>query len=236
MAMKRICIVVLSVLFAASAFAQTMASQPKPDEIGKDQAQQLLKEVPVSKMEDATFWRGSMPLDNGLITIKRLEGGSAGKKPIADEEQIGIKEEDKYVLGVKVNFFRRGPSSFVVVPVNPMPVEGITKTISVWVVGRNFNHVLKVMLEDYMGKRLELTFGKMNFMGWKQMVVAVPPNLLQSEYHYTNKAGLKIIGFKVECDPMENYGTYYLYLDDLRAVTDLFSESKRDTDDMVDSW
>jgi hypothetical protein len=232
---RSICIGILATLFISSSFAQG-TSTPKADEIGKDQAQQLLKEVAVTKMEDATFWKGAMSLDNGLITIKRLEGSPLGKKPIADEENIGIKEEDKYVIGVKVNFFRRGPSSFIVVPVNPIPIEGITKTLSVWVVGRNFNHVLKIMVEDYLGRKLELTLGKMNFMGWKQMVVAIPPNITQSEYHYTNKSGLKIIGFRVECDPLEDYGTYYLYLDDVRAVTDLFGESKRDSDDMVDSW
>jgi hypothetical protein len=232
---RGICIAILATLFISSSFAQ-QTSTPKADEIGKDQAQQLLKEVTVTKMEDATFWKGAMSLDNGLITIKRLEGSPQGKKPIEDEEALGIKEEDKYVIGVKVNFFRRGPSSFIVVPVNPIPIEGITKTLSVWVVGRNFNHILKVMLEDYLGRKVELTIGKMNFMGWKQMVVAIPPSITQSEYHYTNKSGLKIMGFQVECDPMENYGTYYLYLDDVRAVTDLFGESKRDTDDMVDSW
>jgi hypothetical protein len=48
--------------------------------------------------------------------------------------------------------------------------------------------------------------------------------------------GLKVLGFKIECDPMEAYGSYYVYFDDLRAVTDLFAEDNRDVDDMVDSW
>jgi hypothetical protein len=48
--------------------------------------------------------------------------------------------------------------------------------------------------------------------------------------------GIKVIGFKIDCDPMEAFGSYYLYLDDLRAVADLFAEDNRDPDDMVDSW
>jgi hypothetical protein len=35
---------------------------------------------------------------------------------------------------------------------------------------------------------------------------------------------------------MDSFGTYYVYFDDLRAVTDLFGESKRDADDMSDGW
>jgi hypothetical protein len=35
---------------------------------------------------------------------------------------------------------------------------------------------------------------------------------------------------------METYGSYYIYFDDLRAVTDLFAENNRDVDDMADAW
>jgi hypothetical protein len=35
---------------------------------------------------------------------------------------------------------------------------------------------------------------------------------------------------------MESYGTYYVYFDGLRAVTDLFAETYRDLDDMTDGW
>jgi hypothetical protein len=48
--------------------------------------------------------------------------------------------------------------------------------------------------------------------------------------------GLQILGFLIEPDMMEAYGTYYVYFDDLRAYTDLFAEQSRDPDDMVDSW
>jgi hypothetical protein len=35
---------------------------------------------------------------------------------------------------------------------------------------------------------------------------------------------------------MEAFGSYYIYLDDVRAITDLYAEESRDPDDMVDSW
>jgi hypothetical protein len=35
---------------------------------------------------------------------------------------------------------------------------------------------------------------------------------------------------------MEAFGSYYIYFDDLRAVTDLFAENNRDADDMTDGW
>jgi hypothetical protein len=48
--------------------------------------------------------------------------------------------------------------------------------------------------------------------------------------------GIKITGFRVNVDPWEAYGSYYVYLDDVRAVTDLFAEDNRDPDDMLDTW
>lgn len=64
--------------------------------------------------------------------------------------KLGIKEDDKYVLGVKVAFFHRGNSFFTVYPANPLPIPGIVKTISIWVVGRNYNHMLTVLFNDSM--------------------------------------------------------------------------------------
>ncbi|MGA2764640.1 MAG: flagellar filament outer layer protein FlaA [Spirochaetia bacterium] len=235
---------VVTVLFASLVLAlpvfsqaQTVtAGQPNPENIGKDQAQQLLEEVSVSKFEDSAFWGGSMPLDMGVIELKRLEGNPAGKKPIAEEAKLGIKEQDKYVLGAKASFFHRGDSFFTVYPANPLPIPGIVKTISVWVVGRNYNHTLKLLFTDSAGRAQEVTVGTLNFIGWKQMTVAIPPSIVQQDYHYGAASGIRITGFRVETDPLDTYGTYYIYFDDLRAVTDLFGESKRDTDDMADGW
>jgi hypothetical protein len=231
---------VLAAVLAIPAFAQTaqnvQAGAPNAADIGKDQAQQLLKEVSVNKFEDAAFWAVGMPLDMGIASGKRLQGSPSGKQPIPDEAALGIKEDDKYVLGVKVSFFHRGDAFFVARPENPVPIEGIVKTLSVWVVGRNFNHTLKVLFTDYAGQEQSLTIGTLNFVGWKKLTVAIPPSILQTEYHYTYRSGIRITGLEVDTDPLDSYGTYYVYFDDLRAVTDLFGESKRDTDDMSDGW
>ncbi len=232
-----IALLAFAVLIGSPMFAQNVVvGEPTAADIGKDQAQQLLKEVSVEKFEDAAYWYASMALDMGIAQVKRLTGSPAAKQPIPDEAAIGIKEDDKYVLGVKVSFFHRGVAEFSVHPQNPVPVEGIVKTISVWVVGRNFNHILKIQFTDYRGQPQELTVGTLNFIGWKKLTVAVPPSILQTEFHYTYRSGLRITGLKVETDPLDSFGTYYVYFDDLRAVTDLFGESKRDSDDMSDGW
>jgi len=229
-----LCFFALTIL--AYAQADSDIGTPNPTQIGVDSAQQKLKEVSVSKFEDAGFWYSAMSMDDGIATLRRFQGSPKDKEPIPGEEESGIEEQDDYVLGLKIQYFSRGPKVFALFPVRPLPVEGITKTISVWVVGRNFNHVLKVILEDQFGNNAEITMGKLNFSGWKKLTVAVPPSLKQKDYHFGSRMGVKVKGFKVETDPAESYGTYYIYFDDMRAVTDLFAEEDRDEDDMMDSW
>jgi hypothetical protein len=240
--MKRIVIVTLCFTIAlGTAFAQQEIGAPDPYEVGIDSAQQQLKEISVDKFEHDGFWHSTMSGDEGYTVSRLFAGGPAGKEVIPDEDGMDIP--DNYVLGTKVDFLRRGYSSFTIRSLRPIPIEGITKTVSVWVIGRNFNHELKLLIQDYFGRHYEIYVGKLNFQGWKKLTVAIPPQsmdgktgVVQRSYHYNNQMGLKIIGFRIDCDPLETYGSYYVYFDDLRAVTDLFAENNRDPDDMADGW
>ena len=241
-------VTILALLSAISlfAFAQentrdaSSLDQVDPSLIGVESAEQRLKEVSVDKFENEGSWTCSMSSDEGVIQGRLFEGAPKQKKPIPEEENLNLP--DSKVYGTKVSFYRRGYNSFEVRAVKPIPVEGITKTVSVWVVGRSYPHVLKLILEDYMGQQFELYLGKLNHAGWKLMTVAVPPQnaagtgIVQKDYHYGTSMGLKIVGFRVECNPWETYGNYYIYFDDLRAVTDLYEVDLRDDDDMKDSW
>ncbi len=243
MRIRKVLVVTVILLFTGFlAFGQSKAvvsdnaGGPDPAAIGVDTAQQKLKEVSISKFEDAGFWKIEMDRDAGVTTLRRLPGGPLDKEPIPDEEKIGLTESDKFVLGAKIQFYKRGYVSFFIRPERPLPVEGISKTLSLWVVGRNTPHVLKVLISDQFGHKAEITMGKLNFSGWKKMTVAIPTTIIQRDYHYINRQGIKIEGLRVDCDPAETYGSYFLYIDDMRAVTDLFSEETRDVDDMMDNW
>ncbi|MFP3088755.1 flagellar filament outer layer protein FlaA [Treponema sp. TIM-1] len=240
--MKRIFIAALVLYSAGFLFAQqNEIGAPNAERIGVDAAQQQLKEISVDKFEHDGYWLSSMSTDEGYTRTRLFSGSPQNKVPLEEEEGLNIP--DQYVLGTKVDFLRRGHSSFTIFPMRPIPIEGITKTISLWVAGRNYNHELKILLQDYFGRPFELYVGKLNFQGWKKLTVAVPPQaadgingIVQRNYHYNNQLGLKITGFRIDCDPMETYGSYYVYFDDLRAVTDLFAENNRDADDMADAW
>ena len=234
--MKRVVLVVI-VLLAAAAFSFAQQAETEAAELGTDTAQQALQEVSISRFEDPGFWNVYVPSDQGVITHQRMEGAPADKEPIPEEEEAGLEIQDQYVLGVKTQFFPpRAKTSIYVQANRPLAVPGIAKTISVWVVGRNFNHRLYVVIRDFSGQTSVLHMGRLNFVGWRELTVPIPPDIEQRDIHYANQGGIEIIGFVIEPDLLETYGSYYVYFDGLRALTDLFSEEARDPDDMVDSW
>jgi len=236
-ARKSIILLIIILGMGSALFAQVQnIGETVPEELGIDAAQQKLRTVSVAKFEDAGFWRGNMSLDQGLVTIRTLPGAPLDKELLEGEVEAGLDLKDEKVLGVKVQYFKRGDHQVAILPSRPLPVEGISKTISVWVVGRNAPHTLKLLVRDQFGRRGEVTMGKLNFAGWKKMVATIPTSVIQRDYHYSNRLGIQIEGFRIDMDPEETFGTYYIYFDGLRANTDLFPEENRDVDDMADNW
>lgn len=232
----------LSVLVAAAAcavFAQnSLVEEPNPETVGNDSAMQALREISLDKFERDGSWFVHMSPDYGVISARNFEGSPAMKEPLKGEEEA----EDTQVLGVKVEFFRRGVNSFYINAQRPIAIEGVTKTVSVWVCGRNQGHDMFLLVEDYFGRNYELYMGNLGFSGWKKLTCVVPPSpdsehgIVQRSAYYGNKPGLRVIGFRVDCNPMLARGTYYMYLDDLRCVTDLYDLENQDVDDMSDAW
>jgi uncharacterized protein YbjQ (UPF0145 family) len=239
--MKRILLIFFALIGADFLFAQDGVGAPAAADTAAGVPQQSLSEVSIDKFEMEGFWRSDISTDAGFTVSRLFEGGPSNKTPIAGEADLNIP--DNKVLGTKVDFLRRGHTSIYVLATRPIPIEGLVKTISVWVAGRNYNHRLTLLIQDFYGRNFEIYMGRLNFQGWKNMTAVVPPQqelgmngIVQQNFHYSNISGIKVSGFRIDCDPMEAVGTYFVYFDDLRAVTDLFTEDLRDPDDPMDDW
>lgn len=243
--MKKLIFTALSIFLTASlVFAQadsqsnSSLADPNADDVGSDSAASALREVSLDKMERDGAWNIHISPDAGLASIRLFEGSPLAKTPLEGEEN----QEDIMALGCKIEFYRRGINSIYVTAVRPIPIEGIAKTVSVWVAGRNQNHDIWLLVKDYYGASFELYLGHLGFSGWKKLTTAIPPSpdgehgIVQSSPYHGNRPGLRIVGFRIDCNPMLARGTYYVYFDDLRAVTDLYDMENRDEDDMVDNW
>lgn len=204
-------------------------------------ANSQITEVRLDGFEDASFWKVAMPLEQGIISRQSRVGRPADLSSDAwneRDEKYGIPNtyaKDK-VFGVKVEYMKRGYHWFSITPMKPIVIEGICQSISFWVAGRNYSHTLKILIQDFYGNNRELYAEKLRFVGWKELKVSIPETIVQRDFHFVDKIGIRFIGFLIECDPMETYGSYYIYFDELRAETDIFNEKTRDPDDMVDDW
>ena len=241
MKMISFAILTLSVFFAASVFAQTDSlSDPDASNIGNDSARQALREVSVERFEREGSWNVHISPDYGVISGRLFDGSPAAKEELNDPNNK--QAEDTKVLGVKVEFFRRGKNEFYITSARPIPIEGVTKTVSVWACGRNMGHQLWLLVQDYNGNNFEIWMGSLEFSGWKKITAAIPPSpdgehgIVQQSVYHGDKPGLRMVGFRVDCNPMEARGSFYMYLDDMRAVTDLYDLENRDEDDMMDNW
>lgn len=239
--MKKFLLTALVAMVACAAFAQnSIVEDPNPEVVGNDSAMQALREISLDKFEREGAWFVHMSPDYGVISGRNFEGAPAMKEPVKGEN--ADENADTQVLGVKVQFFKRGVNSFYITAQRPIAIEGITKTISMWVCGRNQGHDLYVLIEDYFGRSYELYMGNLGFSGWKKLTAVVPPSpdgehgIVQHSAYYGDRPGVRIIGFRVDCNPMLARGTYYVYFDDLRCVTDLYDMLNHDEDDMADSW
>ena len=237
---KLLAVSFVALLSMGMVFAQSSIEEQDPETVGADSAMSSLREVSIDKFEREGSWAVHISPDDGVITARLFEGNPAMKEPLEEDE--GKEDEDTQVLGVRVDFFRRGINAFTIKSGRPLPIEGTTKTISLWVCGCNQDHEMYVLVQDYFGNNYQLYLGNLGFSGWKKLTCVVPPSpdgehgIVKSSAYYGDKPGLKVIGFRVECNPMKARGSYYMYLDDLRAVTDLYDLENHDEDDMSDNW
>lgn len=235
--MKKILILllVLSIAVLANAY------DPDPDSVTTANSQ--ITEVRLNGFEDASFWTVGMPIDQGIITKQTRRGMP---RDLSVDDSPIVRRDDKYgipknyakdkVLGVKVEYISRGYNWFSIKPVKPIVIEGICQQVSIWVAGRNYKHWLRALIQDFYGNERLIYIDRLNFVGWKELVFSIPEVVKQRDFHFVDKVGIKFNGFVVECDPIETFGVYYLYLDELRALTDIFNEKTRDVDDMHDDW
>jgi len=150
------------------------------------------------------------------------------------EDENGIQHKNESVLGVKTNFMDRGFDRVEIYPPNEYIIRGKAREIKLWVLGRKFRHTLFVKLRDYRGRTHKLKIGRLDFWGWKEMSVIVPGWLPQSAKYAMLDINLHFVSFVVESDKFEIPGSFYVYLDQFRVITDLSEFTGDET--IKDTW
>jgi hypothetical protein len=117
---------------------------------------------------------------------------------------------------------------------NPLVFEGRVQALSVWVWGSNYNFYLEVHLEDHRGIIHVLPLGDLTFEGWQNLTVEIPGAIPQAARYIPKLQRLKLVKFMLWTRPDERVSNFYLYLDHIKIITDLF-ETRYDGDDLEEA-
>lgn len=205
--------------------------------------QDLYLEV-LEDFEHAEDWlaKATSPIGE-TKTIKLIQRGQIRS---SGDEDTGPPEDEAYslsqspdnpnhIMGIKTHFEDQGFDRVEFKPPHEYRINGKARQFSVWVLGRNFRHVLYIKLRDYRGKIHKLRLGRLNFFGWRKMKVVVPGWLPQSTRYSLLGRNLHFVSLFVVSDHHEPRGVFYFYVDGLKALIDR-AEQDYPGSEIKDSW
>lgn len=191
----------------------------------------------------------------GTITWS-VRGSDAGETELPEfsyvrtwpEQVYGNNKEkaDLWALAIHGAFNRKAYNYLEIVPVDPtkkgvdglpepkpIPIPGRAQAIDLWAWGSNYNYWLDIHLQDYRGVDHVLHLGSLRYMGWRNLKVSVPGSIPQASAYLPRFRGLVITKLVMWTRPEESVDGFYLFIDDLKVITDLF-ETRFDGDELAD--
>jgi len=137
-------------------------------------------------------------------------------------------------LGVQAAFDRVGYNYLEFIPVEdkdgqdgkPVPmgisIPGRAKNMDMWVWGSNYNYYMDVHIRDWRGMVHVIRLGDINFKGWKNLKIEIPPYISQDVKYVPSRKGLELVKIVLWTRPEENVDGFYVYLDHIKVITDMF--------------
>ncbi len=198
----------------------------------------------LDNFEEAEDWRADATSPLGQTKILKIT--QRGEIRAADDEDarppegeaysvVQNKDDPNHILGVKTYFGDRGFDRVELAPPHEYIIKGKARQFSVWVLGRKFRHTMYLKLRDYRGRIHKLRMGRLDFFGWRKLTVTVPGWLPQSTRYSMLDKNLHFVSLFVESDVHEVGGTFYFYVDGLKALIDR-SEQQYPGSEIRDNW
>jgi hypothetical protein len=142
--------------------------------------------------------------------------------------------EGKNALGINGQFTRQGYNWIDIYPVdkadtseNPkaaeIPLLGQVRFLDCWVWGSNLNYSLEAYVRDYRGIIHKVDFGSLKFVGWKNLSAKIPANFAMNDQSFPLKnTSSTFVKFRLLTGPYERVNEFYLYIDQLKVLSDEF--------------
>lgn len=235
--MKKISLITIATLISF-AFSLNLSAQNAP--VAGAEGQEV--EILLNDFEQEGFWYPSFAPERGNTNIMVFEGKPSEKQVI--NYQDGTANPNEKVLGLRAWFSRKGFFNLKLIPFSPIQIPGKVRSISVWVSGRQYDNKLSITIKDSKGLTWKLPFedesgsSSLGFNGWKRMTAIIPDEVRQKDYIYSREPFISITSLDIDFnDRTTELGRdYFIYFDDLTAVTDLYYQLQRGDDDLDDNW
>ena len=146
---------------------------------------------------------------------------------IRDQFPAPFNNSKKY-LGVKIN--GKSGDTFQIFPAKPLEIKKYAQSISIWIYGKNFAGDLTLIVQDAANKTHRIYLGKMNFLGWKKITVALEKNIKQQDAYLEQEKSLKILHIQYKPGNRTIHPQWhYFYIDDITAtVRDKYKDRQSD--------
>lgn len=150
-----------------------------------------------------------------------------GSLQVRGEYPAEYNNSKKY-LGVKV-YAKKG-DVFQIFPAKPLEIGKYCKSISVWIYGKKFSGEFSMIIQDIDGTNHRVTFGNLQFLGWKKLTVNLEKKIKQQEKYLEKENTLKILHFQYRPGNDSIHPEWqYFYLDDITAtVRDKYKDKQSD--------
>lgn len=159
----------------------------------------------------------------------RFSGFKQAQLRIRNEYPAPIRDSRKY-LGIKV--FGQKEDAVAIVPAKNIIIDKYCKQLSVWAYGKGLSGRLSVIVQDGNMNTHLLSFGQLNYRGWRKLSISIPSHVVQSDYFLNQNNKLKIVS--IVFNPGNQGGEdrwSFIYLDDFTAVV-----RSKYSDHQTDNW
>jgi hypothetical protein len=161
------------------------------------------------------------------------------------EALYGKNKDNKslFSLGIHGAFDRKSYNFIEIIPAvkdnsgkftpTSIPLPGRVKSLDLWVWGANYNFTLDVYIRDYQGIDHVLHMGSLLFAGWKDLSATISGAIPQARKYIPRYAGIELTKLVIWTAPDEKVDDFYLFIDEVNVLTDLF-ETRFDGEDLAD--
>ena len=224
--MKKLLILVLATVVIIPGYTQ-QKEEPKQEEkapaVDKTETQVIdtkaYSEIVLENFEETQYSQ-----KNIKFLVSRNQEGDIS---VRDEFPAPNGRSKKY-LGAK--FFGRQGDVLTIYPAKDLIIDKYCREIAVWVYGKKFSGELSIMLQDAYQINHRLVLGKLNFLGWRKLVIKLGKDIRQEDDFLSQKRFLKILHFQYRPGNRTRMPLWqYFYLDDLTAmVREKYSDRQSD--------